>query len=46
LLEWDTGTKMTPNETARSPKTHSNRILDQALSRRNRALLLNQLTTD
>src|SRR3712207_1065794 len=36
---------MTPNVLARSPKTHSNPTINRLLSRRNRALLLQQQTT-
>jgi hypothetical protein len=45
LLEWDMGTKMTPNETARSPKTHSNLTIHRVLPRCNRAFLSDQQTT-
>ncbi len=37
---------MTPNVLARSPKTHSNPTINRLLPRRNRALLLQQQTTD
>ena len=46
LLGREMRAKKTPNVLARSPKTHSNRTIKRVLPGRNRALLLQQQTTD